>query len=726
MGTESKEVQQDSNTISQSSALRAEPSPEEINTLVSMFNQGYYSEAESLTRALLVLFPANGFCHKTLGAVLRQQGNLEAASEAMRRAVALLPDDAEAHYNLAVILRQKNQFVDAEVSYRKVLEYRPDFAPAHHGLGNVLKAQKRPKEAEISYRQALKIRPDFLDAFDGLAQLLVDQGDWLAGFRLANQYLQVAQNGRAKKFFVQCVTRAKLKQISEADLANFLRALAEPWCNPGELTPVGAEFVKSDAAVQKSLKQVLRAWPERLSAQKLYGFSELNSIAGNPIVLALLVSASICDIELERFFTAVRKTLLDRVESASDSINLSTAVLGFYCALSRQCFINEYVYSWTNEEARQALALRDAVVAALAADTDIPVLWVVAVAAYFPLNKLANSERLLQKSWPDVVVAMLVQLVGEPVQERHYRASIPQLTVIEGEVSLSVQSQYEENPYPRWIKRLSVEKSVTVNDYFSQNFPLVSFQPLNKKSDFDILIAGCGTGQHSIGAAQKFIDSRVLAIDLSLTSLSYAKRKTQELGLTTIDYAQADILKLGSLNRNFDVIESGGVLHHLADPFAGWRVLLSLLRPGGFMGIALYSEVARRDVVKARTFIAEQGYASTVEGIRQCRQDLMGMETSAGFGSLLRVNDFFSTSDCRDLLFHVQEHRMTLTGIEAFLLDNNLVFLGFQIRADVLSAYKQRFPNDQTATNLSQWQIFENENPYTFIGMYQFWIQKPG
>ena len=44
----------------------------------------------------------------------------------------------------------------------------------------------------------------------------------------------------------------------------------------------------------------------------------------------------------------------------------------------------------------------------------------------------------------------------------------------------------------------------------------------------NILIAGCGTGQHSIGTAAKFKGSKVLAIDLSLASLSYAKRKTEE------------------------------------------------------------------------------------------------------------------------------------------------------------------------------------------------------
>lgn len=102
------------------------------------------------------------------------------------------------------------------------------------------------------------------------------------------------------------------------------------------------------------------------------------------------------------------------------------------------------------------------------------------------------------------------------------------------------------------------------------------------------------------------------------------------------------------------------------------------------------------------------------------------MDKSADFGNTLKSADFFSISECRDLLFHVQEHRMTLAGIDTFLRENNLTFLGFDIAADVLQAYKRRFPGDRAATNLSQWQIFENENPDTFIGMYQFLIQKAG
>jgi SAM-dependent methyltransferase len=210
-----------------------------------------------------------------------------------------------------------------------------------------------------------------------------------------------------------------------------------------------------------------------------------------------------------------------------------------------------------------------------------------------------------------------------------------------------------------------------------------------------------------------------------MSSLSYAKRKTGEMGVTGIEYAQADIMKLGSLERRFDVIESCGVLHHLADPLAGWRVLLSLLRPGGLMKLGFYSELARRDIVRTRAFIAEQGYGSSPEEIRRCRQDMMATSGDAALARMFRITDFYSTSECRDLLFHVQEHRMTLTGIDTFLRENGLVFLGFEIKPNFLRAYKLRFPEDAAATNLGQWQIFENENPDTFIGMYNFWIQKP-
>jgi SAM-dependent methyltransferase len=246
---------------------------------------------------------------------------------------------------------------------------------------------------------------------------------------------------------------------------------------------------------------------------------------------------------------------------------------------------------------------------------------------------------------------------------------------------------------------------------------------LAKREGLDILIAGCGTGQHSIETAQRFFPAKVLAVDLSLASLSYAKRKTQGLGLTNIEYAQADLLQLASINRSFDVIEASGVLHHLRDPALGWRTLLALLRPGGVMHVGLYSALARADIVAGRDFIAARGYGRTAADIRQCRQDLLGSADGTPLKDVSKYSDFFTVSECRDLLFHVQEHQLTIPQIKAFLTDNNLAFLGFSNAP--AQAYRARFPDDPALTDLDHWHVFETENPKTFVNMYQFWVQKP-
>jgi hypothetical protein len=67
---------------------------------------------------------------------------------------------------------------------------------------------------------------------------------------------------------------------------------------------------------------------------------------------------------------------------------------------------------------------------------------------------------------------------------------------------------------------------------------------------------------------------------------------------------------------------------------------------------------------------------------------------------------------------------MNLNILAQFFKDHELNFLGFEIDSSVIQDYKNRFPNDSLATNLEQWLIYEEENPDTFIGMYQFWVQK--
>jgi hypothetical protein len=88
--------------------------------------------------------------------------------------------------------------------------------------------------------------------------------------------------------------------------------------------------------------------------------------------------------------------------------------------------------------------------------------------------------------------------------------------------------------------------------------------------------------------------------------------------------------------------------------------------------------------------------------------------------------DFFTTSECRDLLFHVHEHQMTLPEIADFIGENSLEFLGFVADAGVIHQFRARFPQAEAVTDLALWHAFETDNPGTFAGMYQFWIRKNG
>jgi SAM-dependent methyltransferase len=184
----------------------------------------------------------------------------------------------------------------------------------------------------------------------------------------------------------------------------------------------------------------------------------------------------------------------------------------------------------------------------------------------------------------------------------------------------------------------------------------------------------------------------VLAVDLSLTSPCYAKRKTRELGLNNVEYAQADILQLSSIGRVFNLIEASGSLQCLADQLAGWRLLLSILRPGGFMRLGLYSRKARQDINDARKFIAQRGYRPCAEDIRRFRQELIGFGDDTSTRPATESEDFFSTSACRDLLFHVQEDQLTLPEIKAFLSQNRLEFLGFELLERLMLKGQRRAP----------------------------------
>ena len=156
----------------------------------------------------------------------------------------------------------------------------------------------------------------------------------------------------------------------------------------------------------------------------------------------------------------------------------------------------------------------------------------------------------------DEIKDVFTRQVTEPKIEKNLKQSLPLLENITNNISSKVKVQYETSPYPKWVNLRLQLKPATISKVVSEIKLKIFDDKIREIEAPDILIAGCGTGQHSIETAARFKDSKVLAVDLSTSSLSYAKRKTEELNIQNINYMQADILDLGKLDRQFDIVES--------------------------------------------------------------------------------------------------------------------------------------------------------------------------
>ena len=162
--------------------------------------------------------------------------------------------------------------------------------------------------------------------------------------------------------------------------------------------------------------------------------------------------------------------------------------------------------------------------------------------------------------------------------------------------------QYEVYPYPKRDPRDEVRRLVVGSpshireiDYWIFGAARPASRPLNA------LVAGGGTGDATIMLAQQMTSlgrpGTVTWLDRSAAALTIARARADARRLTNIKWEQRSLLDLpGSGLGPFDYIDCCGVLHHLPDPAEGLRALLSVLAPGGGMGLMTYAPYGRTGV----------------------------------------------------------------------------------------------------------------------------------
>lgn len=679
-------------------------------------------------------------CYNNLGNALSAIGKLESSIEAYHGAIKHSPQYALAHFNLGVLFKQNADLKEAAGHFYNAVRIDPTWADAQMALGVTLGELGDPGRAADCFKRAMNLSPISEQVIINLGAAQAALGEHKAALETLLQGLELNPHSVAiNDGLGRCLLELKhperaldcfqtvLASDSNNDeaLRNFgvalqrchydcesasgpilmdefrQRLIYRLITNAEQFSPI--VFAKPVMAILKKQNRIRELLEVGTRPLDLFALKTcVEAINDTPLIAELMTASILPDAQFERLFRELRREISSNLPFVSNE----PAVIEFLKKLAIQSFINEYVYSENQTETLLVDKLAAEVGNDVLSGRDPKLSKLLCLSCYRPLHRFDWSDRL---RFPEEASLQQRVLLDEPRREYELKKSILLHSRINSAVSKEVRQQYEDNPYPRWVRTGLPSSQDWLGTHGAYEHAL---SRKSRGQGLRILIAGSGTGVQPIRAAVALPDAQVLAVDLSLSSLAYSKRKSEELGIHNIDYLQGDILDLGSLKDDFDIIECVGVLHHLKDPILGWRVLLKRLSPGGFMKIGLYSEIARSIIVRLREEIKQRRLGVSASEMKTFREELFSSKDPS-IVQLCRTSDLYSLSMVRDLLFHSMEHRFSIPEIEACLKELELEFCGF-IK-----------PGCEEGLDLSAWHDYEEDNPSTFAEMYQFWCRKP-
>ncbi|MEE6176900.1 class I SAM-dependent methyltransferase [Mycobacterium sp. 050134] len=180
------------------------------------------------------------------------------------------------------------------------------------------------------------------------------------------------------------------------------------------------------------------------------------------------------------------------------------------------------------------------------------------------------------------------------------------------------------------------------------------------RPDLDILIAGCGTYQAAVYAFMNRA-AKVVAIDVSRAALDHQQYLKDKHGLANLELWLLPIEEASALDRDFDLIVSSGVLHHLADPLAGLTALGERLRPDGAMGLMLYAKYGRIGVEMLASVFSDLGLSQDEASVELVKDTIAALPADHPIRGYLKVaHDLLTDGAVVDTFLHARERSYTV------------------------------------------------------------------
>ena len=682
-----------------------------LNLSFLYYKLNHLEIAEIIIEEAIQLKPSlpNGHCIR--GLILKGLDKYDESKLSLEKAIELDKNYFDAYINLGLLNKDSNKYNEAEEYYLKALEINNKSAIAHLNLGACYKEKQDLDKAILHTKMAIEIDNKLENCYLNLATIYNQIGDYKKSLSLAKKELLLHKHSELSyQLISELIKKGEVLNTSEKDNRELLKNLL----NRKDISHREL-FGNINSLISKEILEELS-----ILESKLYENNKFNILIKDKELVKALSLLIFCSPLWEKVLGNIRKNIL---LNYSDKDKISNSILNFTIGLGSQCFLNEYVYYISTEEKDKLKELKKIINNNKNKDYKLAI-----ISCYQSLSSINDEVINLNTYIPNKkeLNNLLNLQFKELNAEKMISKGIKKIGNIKDSTSKEVKNQYELNPYPRWrynsyAKENKLNFLSVINSEISPNtIKPNSVQLTNKK--INILIAGCGTGIQIIEAS-RYSNCEITAIDLSNSSISYAKRKVDEYGLKNINFIEMDLLELTSLNKRFDLIECSGVLHHMNEPSKGLSNLFDVLEPEGFLKLGLYSKYAREEILKARKLIKEKDIKPNIDGIRNFRNDLLNGEIKE-VNEITNWSDFYSTSMCRDLCFHTHENCYTLIEIKNMLKVSNLEFLGFTLSKEIRDKYQIDNKDKDSLKNLELWDKFEKLNPNSFREMYQFWSRK--
>jgi tetratricopeptide (TPR) repeat protein len=128
---------------------------EQINKVVSLYNNGQFQEAINLIKILNNDYPNVPLLFNILGACHKSLDQIDTALKMFETASSIKPDYAEAYFNQGVIFKGLGRPLEAIERYKKAIFHLPNYPDAYNNLGNAYKDLELTNEAIESYEWAI-------------------------------------------------------------------------------------------------------------------------------------------------------------------------------------------------------------------------------------------------------------------------------------------------------------------------------------------------------------------------------------------------------------------------------------------------------------------------------------------------------------------------------------------------------------------------------------------